>query len=166
MKYLSVDIETTGLDPDWCEILQIGGCVADTRSPSVSQLFKVDVSWSRIQGEPFGLKMNSHLLTTEDAVPIDVAITAFDAWVRSTGVTIFGGKNFGSFDAPFLKKYSEIDFGYRFIDPMMLYLEHDATELPSSDFCCRKARVANVTHDALEDAICVAKLVYVGMNNK
>jgi hypothetical protein len=33
MKYLSIDIETTGLDPKTCQILQIGIIVEDTENP-------------------------------------------------------------------------------------------------------------------------------------
>ena len=32
MKYVSIDIETTGLDPETCQILQVGAVIEDTQN--------------------------------------------------------------------------------------------------------------------------------------
>ena len=33
MKYVSIDIETTGLDPETCQTIQIGAGIEDTNNP-------------------------------------------------------------------------------------------------------------------------------------
>lgn len=32
MRYVSIDIETTGLNPDWCDIIEFGAIIEDTQS--------------------------------------------------------------------------------------------------------------------------------------
>ena len=65
MKYLSIDIETTGLDPETCQILSFGAIVEDTEKkleygeiPKFYKVFKHDY----IQGEPFALNLNKRLV--------------------------------------------------------------------------------------------------------
>ena len=62
-KYVSIDIETTGLDPQTCQILEIGMVVEDWQTP-IEDLpcltFLVDPGI--IVGEPYALQMNSQVL--------------------------------------------------------------------------------------------------------
>lgn len=66
MKYISLDLETTGLNSNNCHILQIGMIATDTTDlttpvedlPSLNIIVKYD----QIIGEPYGLSMNARLL--------------------------------------------------------------------------------------------------------
>ena len=65
MKYVSIDIETTGLDPETCQIIQIGAVIEDTENPvPVENLpsFKCLVEHPQYTGSPFALVMNRDIL--------------------------------------------------------------------------------------------------------
>jgi oligoribonuclease len=65
MKYLSIDIETTGIDFDNCEILSIGAILEDTEKPlSFEEVPKFHCAINRktIKGELFATNMNRDLI--------------------------------------------------------------------------------------------------------
>jgi DNA polymerase III epsilon subunit-like protein len=65
MKYVSIDIETTGLDREKCEILSIGAVIEDTSNPlPIDELPKYHVAIKRngFYGEPTALTMNAGLI--------------------------------------------------------------------------------------------------------
>lgn len=65
MKYVSIDIETTGLDREKCEILSIGAVIEDTANPRpIDELPKYHVAIKRngFYGEPTALTMNAGLI--------------------------------------------------------------------------------------------------------
>lgn len=65
MKYVSIDIETTGLDPENCQILSIGAVIEDTNNQvPIEDLpsFHVAILRQRIEGEPYALNMNRDLI--------------------------------------------------------------------------------------------------------
>ena len=67
MKYVSIDIETTGLDPEKCEILSIGAVIEDTNNPlPLDQLpsFHVAIKRENITGSMFAINMNRDLIQT------------------------------------------------------------------------------------------------------
>ena len=67
MKYVSIDIETTGLDPEKCEILSIGAVIEDTNNPlPLDQLpsFHVAIKRENITGSMFAINMNKDLIET------------------------------------------------------------------------------------------------------
>lgn len=64
MKYVSIDIETTGLDPEKCQILQIGAIIEDTTHPihyDDVPKFSCIVEHTEYSGQPTALSMNSWL---------------------------------------------------------------------------------------------------------
>lgn len=66
MIYLSLDLETTGLDPETCQILSVGCVIEDTRNKlPLKDLPKLHliILRDKIVGEPYALKMNSDLIT-------------------------------------------------------------------------------------------------------
>lgn len=116
-KVISLDIETTGLDPEKDQILEIGawawtwgdmaGDIEDMPS------FSVTVKHHRISGQARALLMNSRLLDKIDIDPEDCswpsdAIREFANFVkecRGDGPKpVALGKNAASFDLPFLYK--------------------------------------------------------------
>lgn len=62
MKYVSIDIETTGLNPEKCQVLQIGAVIEDTSNPLPFEelpKFNCIVEHDDYLGQPTALKMNS-----------------------------------------------------------------------------------------------------------
>lgn len=65
MKYVSVDIESTGLDPETCQILQVGAVIEDTlnvRSLDDLPKFSCIVEHGLYTGQPFALNMNNWII--------------------------------------------------------------------------------------------------------
>lgn len=65
MKYFSIDIETTGLDPEKHQILSISVVFEDTNNPlDINKLQKLNIYFKHdeIHGQPIALKMNRDLM--------------------------------------------------------------------------------------------------------
>jgi oligoribonuclease len=65
MKYLSIDIETTGLDSESCQILSIGAIFEDTEKNLPFEeipKFHVGILHEQITGSPFAINMNKDLI--------------------------------------------------------------------------------------------------------
>lgn len=65
MKYVSIDIETTGLNPETCQILSVGLVVEDTNNPlPLEDLPKLEIGivHENITGELFAINLNKDLL--------------------------------------------------------------------------------------------------------
>lgn len=178
-KYVSIDIETTGLDPEMCQVLEIGAVIEDwTRPIELLDRWHCYVVHRQIVGEPYALSMHgemlrlianrdvhSHLRFLE---PRQVGL-AFRAWLDGYEITpksvLAAGKNFASFDRAFLYKLDgfkeAVQFHHRCIDPAMLYWNPDTDDKPpSTEECCRRAGLpTDVAHTAIADAMQVIKLV-------
>lgn len=116
--YVSIDLETTGLDPDNCQVLEIGAIIDDWVSP-IEKLpfFHCYVVHKQIKGEPFALAMNWSILRMiadweknpdcRFLKPHEVG-RAFAAWLTKNLIdpkkVFAAGKNFASFDLAFLRK--------------------------------------------------------------
>jgi len=179
MPYLSIDIETTGLDPETCQILEVGAVYDDWVRPT-SQLptFQRYITHRQIVGEPFALSMHPAILR-QIAQPskgtccapsefTDVFIGwLLDScgWDRSVSLTP-AGKNYASFDRPFLERLPDfkkrVRLHHRTLDPTCLFWQADDTKLPDSKQCLLRAELSEtgeVAHTALEDAMMVVKLI-------
>lgn len=67
MKYISIDIETTGLDPATCQVLEIGAVLEDTENQTDfenAKKFRAIIPHRIISGSPFALNMNKELIKT------------------------------------------------------------------------------------------------------
>ena len=65
MKYISIDIETTGLDPDFNQILSIGAVIEDTLNPLPFEelpKFHAVIKRESVYGSIFALNMNKDLI--------------------------------------------------------------------------------------------------------
>ena len=68
MKYVSIDIETTGIDREKCQILSIGAVIEDTENPRpIEELPKFHAAINMrdrqgFYGEPVALHMNAELI--------------------------------------------------------------------------------------------------------
>jgi len=176
MKFVSIDTETTGLNPHRHQILEIGAIIADlTRPNEVLDQFHCYVRHPEIVGDPFALQMNHEILkriaTWEDGYVYhlpNVVYRLFSDFLskhkNSHGQIIAAGKNFASFDKQFLTYGNYVDpdiFHHRSLDPAMLYVEPDDKTPPSMSECLKRAGLPDtVSHNALEDAQQVVDLLW------
>jgi DNA polymerase III epsilon subunit-like protein len=189
MKFLSIDIETTGLDPQKNQILEFGAVAIDTscgNAPYVDD-FRAVFIHQELTGNPIALTMNSELineinilLKTKDfdydefnynkSNDVYVRNTEefqkyFDEWLESIGFTgrlTLAGKNLASFDLKFLEAAGiKIKYRHRMIDPAILYVDWATDEtLPDLQQCLDRAGIVkNVEHTSIADAMDVAELV-------
>lgn len=107
MKYVSIDIETTGLDPETCQILQIGAVIEDTLDVKpLDELprFNCLVEHDRYTGSPYALWLNSGILKTlgdledlskeerleyrktHNILPVGLVSKSFAMWLASNSV--------------------------------------------------------------------------------
>jgi hypothetical protein len=210
MLYVSIDLETTGLDRDKHQVLSIGAIVEDTKLKlpydQIPKFYGVILRYE-ISGSPRALTMNKDLIEMigaymegtrevrdmmeqkygkifyyeDEIIPAlfkflfmngfayslyDRNIIGFDdsktcpvIGTKTKPVTInAAGKNFGTFDKPFLEKLlwfqKLINVRQRILDPAILCVDwtHDET-LPNLTECKKRVGVEGiVTHNALEDA--------------
>lgn len=178
MKYVSVDIETTGLHHLDCGVIEIAAVYDDLGQKE----FKPEIRQTYVDGtpraglapkwEPIAMRMHvqSGLLSMwnsarihEEGVP-----DLHKASRKVLGERLpVAGKNFWSFDAKFLgdqicKKF----FTQRGLDPAILFLELGDQRPPNLQQCMERAGLENngVTHHATEDAYDVCRCLRVGLN--
>ena len=185
--YVSIDIETTGLNPENCQILEIGAVIDDGTTPiEKCPTFHCYVDHGLILGEPFAVSMHATILrriaTHEGGYtylqPWEVA-TRFCDFLKEHGLDpenekiIAAGKNFASFDARFLSKLTNWDkhvkTHHRILDPAALYWqpEIDGAQLPDTQTCMERADIpGEVAHTAVEDAQVVVRLIRHAINNR
>jgi oligoribonuclease (3'-5' exoribonuclease) len=181
MPYVSIDIETTGLDPETCQTLEVGAVIDDWKSP-INQLptFRRILMHEQIVGTPFALALNAGLLKQIAAdhgpddpfcQPKELGYLLAD-WVKCYGLDPMdlqaAGKNFASFDMLFLKRLPNfntfVKFRHRVLDPAILYYQPADGKLPDSKTCYERAGLdAKVAHTAVEDALAVVWLVRYGI---
>lgn len=165
MKLIAFDLETTGLDPQRDQILQIGAVVFDhedvttpiERLPS----FVTDVRHDRYEGNAFALQMNAWLLkriATAKPKPPDLiaAMYRLQEFIRDNHRTEIDfklnpvGFNVAAFDVAFVKAAGfDYLFHHRPIELGSL-LSKDGLPVTSTAAC--KLINREVQHDALEDA--------------
>lgn len=189
MRFVSIDIETTGLDPDTCQILEVGAVIHTEATICTIPLEELPTFRFRIKrevytGEPYALSMHRDLFRDlasrarntggtlnrdwyghEDAFP-----RKFTGWLESWGIDpmkfVAAGKNFANFDAPFLKliKGDSVQWHHRILDPGNMYVRTDDEFMPDTNECCRRAGIdpADIPgdeHTAIHDALVVIALI-------
>lgn len=164
MNILSVDIETTGLDPSYSQILEVGAVLyADFKKIDTFHCF---IDNGRVIGEAYALHMNAWILKRivdkdPEVIPVAAFATEFVHWAREIPkpITVIG-KNFTGFDARFLEKHLNMKmFHRRVIDPAILYFEKGDEEVPGLTECMKRAGMDGIVpHNAVEDAELVMEL--------
>jgi oligoribonuclease len=179
MKYLSLDIETTGLDPNHCNILELGAYVEDTavyRDREELPFFHAYLDLPVYTGEPYALAMNVRIFETilklrKSGSPMlmrpTVLVDTFSEFLyKNFGdeIPVPAGKNVAGFDIPFLATLprwnDKIALKYRTMDPSMLFFNPlmDVSP-PSLAECKKRAKLPeHVSHEALDDAWDVIQL--------
>lgn len=189
MQYVSIDIETTGLNPDCCDIIEFAAVIDDLQNPEpieklpTFQTFFVQPTYT---GQPHALSMHQKTFakisqairqnnfecreTDERFMSLQDLPIAFynfltkDKYPAKKIMINVAGKNAASFDLPFLTKkitnWGDISFSQRVIDPAILYYQLGDERLPNSKECMIRAGLqGEVAHTALEDALMVVKLI-------
>lgn len=181
---VSIDIETTGLDPSYCQILEFGAVIDDLQNPKpIDDLpkFHCYVDHAVMTGEPYALAMNAKIIeriakkTTPYTYlkPADIH-PQFHAFLVKYGCQSgtrwsikvnVAGKNFAAFDKRFIEKIwpsnPAVAFNHRILDPAMLYFDPSKDEAPPSlSVCLERAGInKTVSHTAVEDALDVLVLI-------
>lgn len=190
-KYISIDIETTALEPDDGVMIEFAAVVDDNQGtiaekPCFRRLILPDDGILR--GTAFALAMNAQILYEIDAelkLPerersgqschrTDLA-NQFKRWLEEFGVgarPTLGGKNFATFDSKFLRDrcnfFEAISPHHRVIDPGNLYWRpaEDGMLLPDTAKCLARAGIPKaVKHRALDDAQDVCRLIRHHVNS-
>jgi oligoribonuclease len=189
MRFLAIDLETTGLLPHKHQILQLGAVIGDFTTSGVQALpaWEGIIRWEWITGHPFALTMNAELIA-KIARPQDHPHDLFFAdcrsayhslaeWLKSHGwepesdgkihATV-AGKNVAGFDLPFLNStlndgpawQARFQIAHRVFDVGSLYYEHGDKKLPDLKTCLMRAGVKKeVDHTAVADALDVIRLL-------
>lgn len=188
MKYVSLDVETTGLDPENDQVLQISMVVEDTKNVNLnlydlphwtayvrhdrytaSNAFAVSLNgwiFDILSGRKKCL--NGYPIVSSANIAFDLPnlniIPPGEFLYKHFGdekVTV-AGKNAAGFDLPFIKHYEFAHyFDHRVLDPGSLFVDFDKDErLPGLNKCLERAGVnTKVTHDAREDALDVIRVL-------
>lgn len=188
MKYVSIDIETTGRNPQKHQMIEFGAVVEDMVSPmsSLPTFHRYIVHYEYVC-EPGAVSMNKEIFDilaqydhkkpmNEQKYPfvdVNYFFSEFIFWLYQHGVVsntdnpesfTVAGKNFIGFDYQFMRKIlygSKFRVKYRSLDPAILYWNPGSDEeLPDLQECVNRAGFSDtVTHTAVEDAMLVLKLI-------
>jgi DNA polymerase III epsilon subunit-like protein len=192
MKYVSIDLETTGLNPKTSDIIEFGAVLDDLENPRpIEELPRFHCyviptprpKGSYYIGEPYALSMHSAIfrkIANRDEgynyYGVDLIMYYFRDFLCHNGYTMnakgrlvinIAGKNAAMFDVPFLKEHISnwqgVEFSHRVLDPAMLFLKISDNRLPDGETCKKRAGLEGlVSHTAIEDAIMVIRLLRKG----
>jgi len=194
MKYLSIDLETTGLDPESSNVIEFAAILDDTAHPEVPHLdlkcFHCYLAPPEggYRGSPVALGMNGaifkkigNILKSEGAASTyslgcvlspDRLGKWFKDWLKEQGFDLKrgitgAGKNFGTFDLQFIKRLPGMPrFHHRVLDPAMFYVNALDGEIPSLETCMARAGlIGKIEHRAIDDAIVVIQLIRRAFEN-
>lgn len=189
MKYVSIDIETTGVNPLVNDIIEFAAVIDDTNAkvpienlPKFHRYIKKEGTYNfDAQAVVMHKRIFEKILQNgDDCIYIDDLMYAFGNFLQDNDISPnrygkialnVAGKNFGSFDYQFLKEkikqenWNNIIFRSRFIDPAILYFENEDYALPDLETCVKRYQRQSGqkynwdNHTALDDAMEVIKLV-------
>lgn len=178
--YFSIDLETTGDDPNDHQIIEIAAIYEDPNLQLPFEeipKFQCFVKHDLYKGNAFALALNQRIFKalSNSAVGYNeheavVKLLGFFQKYKENDVVKITGKNVGSFDIQFLKKvkvYNEHKFlfNYRTLELGSFFFEPKTDEwIPNSDACLKRAGIDKSTkHEALSDAwdvICAIRTRY------
>lgn len=189
MRYVSIDIETLGLDPDYCDTIEFGAVIEDTSRPRPIEELPTYHAYltkpkDRYQGEVYAMYMHSKSGMFEriakrtpgfNYIPHDMLGENFFGWLSQEGLGEIGarkppakitvaGKNFMAFDMRFLRRLPDfekcIKIEHREMNPAMQYMLPTDEKPPSLQTCLERAGInTEVKHTAVEDALDVIRLI-------
>jgi len=175
-KVVSIDIETLGLDEQYCDMIEFGAVLDDMETP-LDQLPRFQTYLTkednRYRGEIYAMMMNAKIIERIalrtagfNYMPADCLDESFSDWLKSYGIdkAVIVGKNFASFDMKFLQKVNFgkttkfhrriVDVGSMFYNPLTDAVPPDLKE------CLKRAGIIKeIAHGAIEDAVDVLRCV-------
>lgn len=175
-KFVSIDIETLGLDSEYCDVIEFGAVLDDLKTP-LDKLPRFQAyltkEGDRYRGEIYAMMMNAKIIERIALrtpgftyIPDDCLDESFGNWLNSQGVAqaVIVGKNFSGFDLKFLHKIgfgNLTKFHRRVLDAgSMFYDPHIDTVPPDLKECLRRSGInKQISHGAIEDAIDVLRCV-------
>lgn len=185
--FAAVDLETTGLDEEKCDTIEVGAIIDDWLFPLDNPPeFHCYIKKDTYRGEPYALSMHADIFRRiatnapgyKYLFPGEFA-QVFGYWLESNGAYVIdpenpdreargvvAGKNYASFDDKFLRKFPKYDqyikLHHRILDPgMALWQPACDTKPPGSQTCMdRTHQDGVVSHTALEDARSVVKMIH------
>jgi hypothetical protein len=179
VNYFSIDIETTGLDENTCQIIELAAVYDDGSDKPVEQLafFRRAVRHDVYRGEAYALSMHAALfkeLADKNAAvcyPAELAVL-LRRWMFSVVPRPapfqpvpynVAGKNFAGFDLRFLRKlpaWEKIPINHRYLDIGSALWRPGDAEVPGTSECMRRLGiVGDVSHTALGDARDVCRMI-------
>lgn len=169
VPYYSIDIETTGLDPERCQILEIGIVIDNWVDPlDTLPRLEVPIRHEQVYLQAGAYHLNADLLGARfrTGFSLMMVMDRIRHFIKSYEVPSrnnVAGKNFGGFDLQFIRKLPDYrgEFGHRSYDPSMYFwrpgIDH---EVPSTQKCLERAGLpSTVTHRALDDALDIVRLM-------
>ncbi|WP_046244439.1 3'-5' exonuclease family protein [Hymenobacter terrenus] len=185
MRYVSLDLETSGPNPSRHQVLELAAVVEDSRRPlPLAELpaFRRVVRHSEYLGTAGALALNARLLVelaqkipNPELCSPDELLPQLREFLLAHGfrpdkkecVTVtMAGKNIASYDLGFLKELPGWGTFVRaepaMLDPATFYLNwHKDSRLPTMSICKARARFDDreVAHEALADALDVVRLL-------
>ena len=183
MNYISIDIETTGLDPQRDQILEFAAVVDDFETPIDNlPVFQRLIRRDRVHGNPFAISMNALILKemanstigycgiqqTRGCVAEDQLLYQFAAWLKMLSLPEMNlkiaGHNASGFDVQFIKRlpgYGEVvQFHHRVLDVGSIYFQPEDHELPATQKCLTRAGLSGtLEHRAVPDALNAVRLI-------
>jgi oligoribonuclease len=185
MRYISLDLETTGGQPQRHQILELAAVVENTKQPlPLTELpaFRRVVRHPEYVGSAGALALNARLLrelarkdfNPELCTPAELLpqlrefllAQGFKADAKDCVNVTMAGKNIASFDLGFLRELSGYGTLVRaepaMLDPAAFYLNwRKDTRLPTMSTCKARAGFSDteVAHEALADALDVVQLL-------
>jgi hypothetical protein len=201
MRIASTDLETCGINEKTCDLLEFGLVLEDTNNPlPLEKLpffhrYILPRDGKTYRGEPMALSFHGEIfkkIATYSAksdyicIPperLGQELARFFSENGVSGKITPAGKNFGSFDLPFLlevpefQKYVGLERGdttatvtlaKRSLDPAMFFFDPAKdTLLPDTKTCLERANIKAVSkHTAVEDAILVIQLLREGIRQR
>lgn len=187
MRYVSIDIETTGLNPSIHQILEFSAIIEDTTQdvpinalPSFTRFIYNEL----VRGDVYALSMNSDILQHISRINMSVSSrknvvlypnelgSEFKQFLADNNIHSVGpvvkilvaGKNFATFDKLFLDQCPDfnkhVQFYSRMLDPAILFARKSDRMPPSLDECLSRAGVRHVVnHRAYDDAVAVIQCI-------
>jgi len=188
MRYVSIDLETTGLDPENNNIIEFGAVLDDLREQKpLKELprFHAYICMDEYKGQPYALSMHPtifrRIATRETGYNYLYPNTLGKAFldflvengyelaekkgkkIQRTTINV-GGKNFGTFDLQFLNQQtnfsSSVKIRSRILDPGVLCLEPTDEVIPGLPECLKRIGIdKEVAHTTIEDSLDVIKVL-------
>ena len=185
MRYLSLDLETSGPDPQRHQVLELAAVVEDSRRPlPLAELpaCRRVVRHPEYVGPAGALALNARLLRElARQEPNDELCTPAELLPQLRGFLLaqgfktnkkdcvrvtMAGKNIASYDLGFLRELpgwgTLVDAEPAMLDPAAFYLNwRKDSRLPTMHICKARARFPDteVAHEALADALDVVRLL-------